>query len=112
MVKNFDHVTIVVHDVDAAKRFFGLLGFKETQSVVISGKIMEDFTAASSSLFTGPRTLPWNWRSGTEQAIVALAPGRRAQLGLGARASAASVSDISRRMISPTGRRSLMPPAV
>jgi catechol 2,3-dioxygenase-like lactoylglutathione lyase family enzyme len=43
MVRNFDHVTIVVHDVDAAKRFFGLLGFKETQSVVISGKIMEDY---------------------------------------------------------------------
>ena len=43
MVKNFDHVTIVVHDVEPAKRFFGLLGFKETQSVVISGKIMEDY---------------------------------------------------------------------
>ena len=43
MVKNFDHVTIVVRDVDAAKRFFALLGFNETQSVVISGKIMEDY---------------------------------------------------------------------
>lgn len=37
MVKNFDHVTIVVRDVDAAKRFFGLLGFEEDKSVVISG---------------------------------------------------------------------------
>ncbi len=43
MVKNFDHVTIVVRDVDAAKRFFALLGFSATQSVVISGKTMEDY---------------------------------------------------------------------
>jgi catechol 2,3-dioxygenase-like lactoylglutathione lyase family enzyme len=43
MLKNFDHVTIVVRDVDAAKRFFGLLGFKESKSVVISGKIMDDY---------------------------------------------------------------------
>jgi catechol 2,3-dioxygenase-like lactoylglutathione lyase family enzyme len=37
MVKRFDHVTIVVRDIEAAKRFFGLLGFKEDKSVVISG---------------------------------------------------------------------------
>jgi catechol 2,3-dioxygenase-like lactoylglutathione lyase family enzyme len=43
MVKKFDHVTIVVLDVEAAKRFFALLGFKETKSVVISGKVMEDY---------------------------------------------------------------------
>jgi catechol 2,3-dioxygenase-like lactoylglutathione lyase family enzyme len=43
MVKSFDHVTIVVRDVAAATRFFGLLGFKETKSVVISGKTMEDY---------------------------------------------------------------------
>jgi catechol 2,3-dioxygenase-like lactoylglutathione lyase family enzyme len=43
MVKNFDHVTIVVRDVEAAKRFFGLLGFREVKSVVISGKVMEDY---------------------------------------------------------------------
>jgi catechol 2,3-dioxygenase-like lactoylglutathione lyase family enzyme len=43
MVKSFDHVTIVVHDVEGAKRFFGLLGFKETKSVVISGKVMEEY---------------------------------------------------------------------
>jgi len=43
MVKSFDHVTIVVRDVEAAKRFFALLGFKETKSVVISGKTMEDY---------------------------------------------------------------------
>jgi catechol 2,3-dioxygenase-like lactoylglutathione lyase family enzyme len=43
MVKNFDHVTIVVRDVAAAKHFFGLLGFHETHSAVISGKVMEDY---------------------------------------------------------------------
>ena len=37
MVTHFDHVTIVVRDVDKAKAFFALLGFVEQQSVVISG---------------------------------------------------------------------------
>jgi catechol 2,3-dioxygenase-like lactoylglutathione lyase family enzyme len=37
MIKHFDHVTIVVRDVEAAKRFFGLLGFEEDESVVIAG---------------------------------------------------------------------------
>jgi catechol 2,3-dioxygenase-like lactoylglutathione lyase family enzyme len=39
MVKNFDHLTIVVRDVDRAKTFFGLLGFEEAVSVVISGEM-------------------------------------------------------------------------
>ena len=43
MVKSFDHVTIVVRDVEAAKHFFGLLSFRETHSAVISGKVMEDY---------------------------------------------------------------------
>jgi len=43
MVRNFDHVTIVVRDVEAAKHFFALLGFKEVKSVVISGKVMEAY---------------------------------------------------------------------
>jgi catechol 2,3-dioxygenase-like lactoylglutathione lyase family enzyme len=38
MVKHFDHCTIVVRDVDRAKKFFGLLGFKEAVSVVIAGE--------------------------------------------------------------------------
>ena len=38
MIKHFDHVTIVVRDIEAAKQFFGLLGFKEDKSVVIAGK--------------------------------------------------------------------------
>ena len=37
MIKHFDHVTIVVRDVEAAKRFFCLLGFTEDKSVVIAG---------------------------------------------------------------------------
>ena len=37
MIKHFDHVTIVVKDVEAAKEFFGLLGFNEEKSVVIAG---------------------------------------------------------------------------
>jgi len=43
MVRRFDHVTIVVRDVDAAKKFFSLLGFKEIKSVVISGKVMDEY---------------------------------------------------------------------
>ncbi len=38
MIKRFDHLTIVVNDIPEAKRFFGLLGFKEAISVVISGE--------------------------------------------------------------------------
>ena len=37
MLKRFDHVTVVVRDLDAARAFFGLLGFKEDKAVVISG---------------------------------------------------------------------------
>jgi catechol 2,3-dioxygenase-like lactoylglutathione lyase family enzyme len=38
MARRFDHLTIVVRDVDRAKAFFGLLGFKEAISVVIAGE--------------------------------------------------------------------------
>jgi catechol 2,3-dioxygenase-like lactoylglutathione lyase family enzyme len=37
MVKHFEHVTVVVRDVEPAKNFFGLLGFQHEQSVIISG---------------------------------------------------------------------------
>jgi catechol 2,3-dioxygenase-like lactoylglutathione lyase family enzyme len=43
MVRNFDHVTIAVRDVDAAKRFFALLGFEAQISVVIAGKTFADY---------------------------------------------------------------------
>ncbi len=37
MVAHFDHLTVVVRDVESAKHFFGLLGFKEEKTVAISG---------------------------------------------------------------------------
>jgi len=40
MIKQFDHVTIVVRDVEKAKKLFGLLGFEDAISVVISGEEM------------------------------------------------------------------------
>ena len=43
MVKRFDHVTIVVRDLDKAKAFFALLGFKEDKVAIVSGKVMEDY---------------------------------------------------------------------
>ncbi len=33
MLKHFDHLTIVVRDVERAKAFFAVLGFKEAKSV-------------------------------------------------------------------------------
>jgi catechol 2,3-dioxygenase-like lactoylglutathione lyase family enzyme len=38
MPTHFDHLTIVVRDIDRAKAFFALLGFKEAISVVIAGE--------------------------------------------------------------------------
>ena len=43
MVRHFDHVTIAVSDVEAAKRFFALLGFEEAISTVISGPTMDAY---------------------------------------------------------------------
>jgi catechol 2,3-dioxygenase-like lactoylglutathione lyase family enzyme len=39
----FDHVTIVVSDLAEASRFFGLLGFVEKRSVVVSGDEMSRY---------------------------------------------------------------------
>ncbi|HEY6428993.1 MAG TPA: VOC family protein [Acidimicrobiales bacterium] len=36
--EGFDHMTLVVTDLDAARRFFGLLGFTERIAVVASGE--------------------------------------------------------------------------
>jgi catechol 2,3-dioxygenase-like lactoylglutathione lyase family enzyme len=41
--RGFDHVTIAVTDLDGAKDFFGLLGFEETASTVVSGNEMSDY---------------------------------------------------------------------
>jgi catechol 2,3-dioxygenase-like lactoylglutathione lyase family enzyme len=38
MVRRFDHLTIVVRDLERACRFFGVLGFREAISVVITGE--------------------------------------------------------------------------
>ena len=38
MLKRFDHLTIVVRDIEQAKAFFAVLGFKEAMSVVITGE--------------------------------------------------------------------------
>jgi catechol 2,3-dioxygenase-like lactoylglutathione lyase family enzyme len=38
MVTRFDHVTVVVRDLEAGRRFFGLLGFVEVKAVVITGE--------------------------------------------------------------------------
>jgi catechol 2,3-dioxygenase-like lactoylglutathione lyase family enzyme len=43
MVTNFDHVTVVVRDVEAAKHFFSLLGFEHERSVVISGEVFANY---------------------------------------------------------------------
>jgi catechol 2,3-dioxygenase-like lactoylglutathione lyase family enzyme len=43
MVRRFDHVTIVVTDIDKAKKFFGLLGFEEVMATVISGERFSNY---------------------------------------------------------------------
>jgi catechol 2,3-dioxygenase-like lactoylglutathione lyase family enzyme len=43
MIKHFDHITVVISDVEAAKHFFGLLGFKEDKSVVIKGPVFSSY---------------------------------------------------------------------
>ena len=43
MVKNADHVTLVVRDVEAARKFFALLGFKEEFDTVISGETLSTY---------------------------------------------------------------------
>lgn len=43
MIRHFDHVTVAVRDAAAAERFFGLLGFRREQAVVISGEQFERY---------------------------------------------------------------------
>ncbi len=43
MLRHFDHVTIVVRDLAAARHFFGLLGFEEDKAVLISGPQFADY---------------------------------------------------------------------
>ncbi|WP_132249473.1 VOC family protein [Methylobacterium segetis] len=43
MLRRFDHLTIVVRDLDRAKEFFAVLGFREAMSVVIAGEPFSDY---------------------------------------------------------------------
>src|SRR5215475_2548228 len=43
MVKNADHVTLVVRDVEAAKKFFAILGFQDEIDTVISGDVLSTY---------------------------------------------------------------------
>jgi catechol 2,3-dioxygenase-like lactoylglutathione lyase family enzyme len=43
MVKNADHVTLVVRDVEAAEKLFALLGFKDEIDTVISGEPLSTY---------------------------------------------------------------------
>ena len=43
MIQRFDHVTVVVRDLDRARAFFGLLGFTEDKAVVIKGPVMDAY---------------------------------------------------------------------
>ena len=43
MLKNPDHVTVVVRELEPAKAFFELLGFELDKSVVISGDTFSDY---------------------------------------------------------------------
>lgn len=45
MIKHFDHVTICVNDLEAAKHFFSLLGFEEDKRVVIEGEPFDTYMA-------------------------------------------------------------------
>jgi len=38
MITNFDHCTIVVRDIEKARAFFSVLGFREDFSTVVSGE--------------------------------------------------------------------------
>ncbi len=43
MDTGFDHMTVVVEDLDAAREFFGLLDFVEKVAVVVSGEEMAEY---------------------------------------------------------------------
>jgi catechol 2,3-dioxygenase-like lactoylglutathione lyase family enzyme len=43
MLRHFDHMTIVVRDLAAARAFFALLGFEEQVAVVIQGEVFERY---------------------------------------------------------------------
>ena len=48
MVRHFDHVTVAVRDLDAARHFFALLGFAEDKAVVIKGETFARYMGVPS----------------------------------------------------------------
>jgi hypothetical protein len=71
MVKHFDHLTIVVQDVDRAKAFSALLGFKEAISVVIAGEPFASYTGVPGLMrnpiltrYKGRNSTYCLWRTG------------------------------------------------
>ncbi|BDG74630.1 VOC family protein [Roseomonas fluvialis] len=43
MLRNFDHLTIVVRDLDRARAFFAVLGFRKAIAVVIKGEPFDTY---------------------------------------------------------------------
>jgi catechol 2,3-dioxygenase-like lactoylglutathione lyase family enzyme len=43
MIRHFDHFTLAVEDEEEAKRFFGILGFREDKAVVIEGEQFAEY---------------------------------------------------------------------
>jgi catechol 2,3-dioxygenase-like lactoylglutathione lyase family enzyme len=54
MVRHFDHITLVVRDLEAAKWFFALLGFEHERSVVISGEVFSTYGRIQPHVLRGP----------------------------------------------------------
>ena len=48
MIKNIDHVTLVVTRLEEAIAFFTLLGFRQEKALVISGKQFSDYMHVSN----------------------------------------------------------------
>ena len=48
MLRHFDHLTIVVRDLDRAREFFAILGFREAMAVVISGEPFSGYMGVPS----------------------------------------------------------------
>ena len=53
MILHIDHVIVDVQDVPKAKAFFGLLGFVEEKSTVISGPTFARYMGVAEGLTVG-----------------------------------------------------------
>jgi catechol 2,3-dioxygenase-like lactoylglutathione lyase family enzyme len=50
VLKRFDHVAVAVRDLDGARRFFALPGFREERAVVIAGAPFDRCTGVTVEL--------------------------------------------------------------